>query len=176
MSSFASAVERMDRIQAPVLLWINAALAAFVAIAHGGAVLVNRFGKAPEISDAIPKLYVSTSLALLGLALSVVGLMVPRARTATLRVQAILLLVFALGMVYFAVDLIFSAPPPSEKFAWNPVLFAFVVAYPIYLARRVLLTPNMSASRTWLFAPVWGVLVSALLSAVVIWRVWNAAT
>ena len=176
MGRLLNTLERMDRVKVTTLLWVNAALAVFVALAHGGAIFIYHLGKAPEIADQIPNLYVSASTAIIGVLLSLLGLTVLASRTILLKIQTVLLLILALGMVYFAIDVIAAGPMTNVKFSWNPVLFAFVVAYPVYLARRTLLPVRSNSPAAFLFTPVWAAAGSVLLSALVLWRVWSAAT
>jgi len=176
MNRLLNVLERMDRVKVTILLWVNAALAAFVALAHGGAIFVYHLGKVPEIAEQLPNLYVSASTAIIGMMLSLLGLTVLASRTIVLKIQTVLLLILALGMVYFAIDVIAAGPAPNVKFSWNPVLFAFVVAYPVYLARRTLMPVRSSSPTAFLLAPVWAAAGSGLLSALVLWRVWSAAT
>ena len=176
MSAIANALERLDRTKASTLLWINGAVAAFVVLAHGGAILINRLGKSPAIADQIPTLYLSVSAATFGLLLSLIGLIVSGSRTTVLKVQTLLLLALAVGMIYFAIDVIAFGPAPNINFSWNPLLFAFVIAYPTYMAQRTLIQLSDSNSESWRFAPVWAAAGSFVVSALVIWRAWNAAT
>jgi hypothetical protein len=176
MSAIANAIERLDRVKDPTLLWVNGAVAAFVLLAHGGAIVLDRLGKAPAIADQVPYLYASASLAIVGLLMSIGGLVVSGSRATVLKVQTLLLFVLALCGLYFAFDAIVFGPAPNIHFSWNPLLFAFLLAYPIYMARRTLIAHSKRDLASWQFAPVWAVACSFLISALVIWRAWNAQT
>lgn len=176
MKHIASAIDRIDNVKLPVLLWINAALSAFVALAHGGALLMYHLGKAPELSDQAPTLYTSLPAAVFCLLLSFFGLALASVRLWVLKIQAGLLLVLAVGLIYFALDVVAFGIAPHTNFTWNPVLFAFVVAYPVYLARRVFVMPGAQSPVIPLFAPLWVAAGSMVISILVLWRVWGAAT
>jgi hypothetical protein len=168
--------DRLDRVNPVVLLWINAAIASLVALAHGGALLLVRLGKAPEIADEIYTAYLSVPVALLALLISIIALVKPENRVWVLRVHAVLLVALAIGMIYFAVDVVVRGVPPTTNFSWNPVLFAFLLAYPVYLAVRVFAPDGLRQSFGLRFAPAWAIAVSIVLSVLVFWRVFGSAT
>lgn len=176
MSPIANAIDRLDRVEVGTLLWINGAVAAFVVLAHGGALVVDRLGESPKIAGQLPLLYLSAALGLVGLLLSLLGLAVVASRTAVVKAQTLLLLALAAGMVGFAFHIIAFGPAPDTNFSWNPLLFAFVIAYPAYMIRRTFMPLNERRSAAWRFAPVWAVAGSFVVSALVIWRVWSAGT
>jgi hypothetical protein len=168
--------DRLDRINPLVLLWINAAIASLVALAHGGALLLVRLGKAAEFADEIYTAYLSVPTALFALLISIVAIVKPQNRVWVLRVHTVLLTALAIGMIYFAVDVVVRGVPPTTKFSWNPVLFAFLLAYPVYLAIRMFAPDGVRQSSGLRFAPAWAIAVSAVLSVLVFWRVFASAT
>ena len=118
-----------DAIPPRRLVWINLFVAGFVLVAHGGAAIV---GKTIPLA-----LYVTIPASVLLLSLSIYALLFPERQQHVLRLQSGLLMAGWAGMLFFSVDIAFNGVSFDDKrFSWNPILFALVCAYPIYLARR----------------------------------------
>ena len=139
-------VDALDRISPRWLLAINALISLFVLVAHGGWLLLVRAGKGAATQSDIGLVYVTIPLAAIGLVLALVGFGSVTARIWVLRAQALLLLLLVLFMLQFAWRVVQGGALEGGRFAWNPILFAFLCAYPVYLARRTLF-PSAAASQ-----------------------------
>jgi len=165
-------MRKLNRLSDRGLLWIHAAIGFFVALAHGGFLLLARAGKAPL--DEAKFTYITIPIALIVLASAIVAILRLSLRANVLKFHAVVLGLAWLGAMYFSVQVAVVGIPPGVNFVWNPVFFAFVAAYPIYLVQRAF--PALSAHEWAVVAPVWAVAASVVLSAVVMWRIANVAT
>jgi hypothetical protein len=166
--NFAGALDRLDSIGLSRLLVPNGILAIFVLLAHGGWLLLARAGKAPAGPlDWVP--YLSVPIAAVFVVLSVVAAIWPGTRTRVLKLQTFGLACLAAFLLLFALD-IMSAGPRTERFAWNPVLFAFLLAYPVYLIRRVFVAPSALKQPFLRYAHVIASVFALVVSAAVMWR------
>ena len=160
-------VDALDRISPRWLLAINALISLFVLVAHSGWLLLVRAGKGAGTQSDISLVYLTIPLAAVGLVLALVGFALPATRVWVLRAQALLLLFLAMFILQFAWRVVEGGAPEGGRFAWDPILFAFLCAYPVYLARRTLF-PSAAASQivprySHLFAFAASFIVSALV-------------
>jgi len=170
MNRFSAAVAKWDNVSFTVLLWINAAIAALALLANGSVILMHYLSKAPELADHVSNSYVPTFAGLFGLLLSLLGLLVPSARAMALKAQTGLLLSLAAGALYFAYDVIVYGVALGKSFHWDPVMFAFVLAYPVYVARRTLLPQSALQIPFIRYAHVLAIAASIVISAGILWR------
>ena len=120
----------------------------------------------PEASIA----YLSIPLAALALLLAAAGVALPSMREWALRAQAVFFLLLLIYLLQFAWSVIVNAAPVDGRYAWNPVLFAFVVAYPVYLARRVLFPTAAATQVVARYSHLIALFVSVVISALVLYR------
>ena len=156
------------------LLWINIALGTFVLLAHGGFILLVRAGKAPQYADDLGMAYVTSAIALLIVATAIAALFKAPLRMPILKVQSVILVIAAIAMILYGATVALAGIPPGKNFVWNPVLFAFVVAYPIFLVQRAF--ARAAPSPVALQAPLWAAAISVVISAVIMWRISSVAT
>jgi hypothetical protein len=164
-------MDRLDRISPTAFLWVNALLCLFVLLAHGGALLLVRAGKSPEMADQVAIAYFTLPAALVSLGFALTALFRTEALGFTLKIHSIVLLGLAVYMAYFGVNLAIKGIPADVRFAWNPLLFAFVVGYPVLLLQRAFPNHRLTAFR---YAPLIAVGISVLISVAVYWRAWAA--
>jgi hypothetical protein len=178
MAWVARVVERLDQIKPAWLLLPNGFIALSVLLAHGGALLLVRLGKIPgrDFGGALDSAYFPVPVAAAFFVATLLAWAWPPSRTWVLRLQAVALICLAIDVLYFAVDVVTNGLAPSQNFTWNPVLFAFVLAYPLYLARRTLLPPVSLQNLVLRYAHVWAVIVSIPISLLIFWRMNGAAT
>ena len=138
-------VDALDRISPRWLLAINALISLFVLVAHSSWFFLVHAGKGAATQSDVGLVYLTIPLAAFGLVLALVGFALPATRVWVLRAQALLLLFLVLFMLQFAWRVVEGGPPEGSRFAWDPILFAFLCAYPVYLARRTLF-PSAAAS------------------------------
>jgi hypothetical protein len=131
-----------------LLLWpstrflaINGVLAAFVLVAHGGALLVSAQRGHPDAEDIRRLAQLSVPLSALVLAGSIVAWLRPSAGAIVLRAQAIAGLLLALYLALWAVQLLLASELPPH-FVWTP---GFLTAIVYYVA--VLFTAHLAGAR-----------------------------
>jgi len=168
-------VDRLDRVSLSALLFANGLLCLFVLLAHGGALLLVRSGKPNVFGAAFELVYLSIPVACVSILLALLAWLAPRTREVVLRVHTFVLGCLAALAVWFAVDVIATGVPRTAEFVWNPLFFAFLVGYPVYLVRRSLVSPAVLERPPFRYAHVIAVAVSLLLSALVYWRIYEAA-
>lgn len=168
-------VERLDRVNWNVLLIANALLSLFVLLAHGGALLLVRFGKSNDFGPAFDLVFVTIPVACASLLLALVAWLLPPTREVVLKVHTFALGCLAAFAAWYAIDVIATGIPTDTDFGWDPALFAFIVGYPVYLARRTLLPATVLERPVFRYAHIFAVAVSLVLSALVVWRIYQAA-
>ena len=165
-------IDWLDQIKPEWLLLPNGLLALFVLVAHTGWLILTRSGPASAEAANIagPWPYLTIPLAALFVGLSIYGWFRPASRTTVLKWQTIALGSLGAFALFLAIDVIADGPPRGVSFVWNPLFFAFVVAYPVFLARRTLV-PQSALSRPMLrYAHIIAAILALLLSGAVYWR------
>jgi hypothetical protein len=176
MSRILDAMSKMNRIGAVPLLWVNAAIAFFVASTHAAFLALVRAGKGPPgMSDDVWFTYITIPIALVVLVAAILALARSRMRASILKLQSISLLLGAVGLAYFGVRVAIVGVPSGVTFVWNPVLFALALAYPVYLVQRSFSSEGAASNKLALQAPLWALGASVLISAAVMWRVASVA-
>jgi hypothetical protein len=162
-------IDRLDAIDLRWLLLLNAALALFFLVAHGGALLASQTNKSRDFAPLEPYLYVSVFLSATAFASALVGWLREGRRLVVLRLHAILLLVAAAVALWISLSWI-ATGVPGGAFTWNPVFFSFLVGYPMYIGRRVLLPATSLRIPVVKYLHVFAVAASFVISAGVSWR------
>jgi hypothetical protein len=91
----------------------------------------------------------------------------------TLRIHAVALSCLALGWFMWAITLA-AGELPQEGLVWNPVLFAFLCAYPVYLIRRTYLADVLTTSMSARYAHVVVATASLMLSSIILFKLISA--
>jgi|LNFM01.2.fsa_nt_gb hypothetical protein len=131
-----------------LLLWpssrflaINGVLAAFVLVAHGGALLVSAQQAHPDAEEIRRLAQLSVPLSALVISGSLLAWLRPSVKAIVLRVQAIAGLLLALYLALWAVQLLLGSELPPH-FVWTP---GFLTAIVYYVA--VLFTAHLAGAR-----------------------------
>ena len=156
-------IDGWDLIPLRRFLWINLIVCALVAVSHVGATLISK--------DFPRVVYVTVPVSVVLLSLSIFALVSRERDQPILKFQSVVIMIGWIAALVLSVDLALNGLPSDVKrFSWNPILFALVCAYPVYLMRRVFFikkTPPL-----WLkYAPIVAILVSALISGLVFWQI-----
>lgn len=166
-------LERLDQWKPTTMLKINMGISAFILIAHiGGA-----FAYLAETEEPKPGIFsllgTDDLIASLLLITAIIALVKTDILWSTLRIHTIALLVLTVTWIYWGITLAFGNIPEGN-FVWNPILFAFLCAYPVYLLRRTFLASNLSKSWVTNYAHVLIAGGSLVLSGIIIYRVTQA--
>lgn len=161
-------VDRLDRIEPRSLLLHNAGLALLFLIGEVSALWAIRAGTYDAPVGDEPYIYFGIALLVVALASALVAWFWQPWRTIVLKSHAALLLVGAVYTLWFSLSLVVKGIP-GGTIAWNPLFFAYVVAYPVYLARRVFFLSN-APTPIVRYGHVLLAALALVISAGVFWR------
>ena len=166
-------IDWLDRMSLGWLLLLNGVLAAFTILANGGWLLLATSGKVPaaDVAAAGSAPYVLVLIASLVLVSSLVGWFWPTARTGVLKAQTLGVGSLAAYVVLIASEVVVGGGSLGTKFVWDPVLFAFLVAYAVYLARRTLVPAPALRRPVIRYAHIYAALIALAVGVLVLWRV-----
>jgi len=164
-----SLLAKADAWSPRVLLWINLALAGFVSVAHGGALLVARANSSADVPDIESLATVSLPLAALVFVSGVLGLAVQRLRHAILGLHGAVFLFAAIEQFVWGIELLVRGIP-SGNFSWSVGLFTATVAYAVYLFSRYTVPAKLSAMPAIFYSPAFALVAAAVVDIGVIVR------
>lgn len=162
-------VARLDQWRPSTLLWLSAAIALLMLIAHVGAAVVQVSQTGGTHADVISFLGVDDLAAVAILVTAVIGLLSTDLRWTALRMQTLVLLALAANWIYWAVSLAVGELTDGG-FVWNPLLFAFGCAYPVYLLRRAFLANSLSSSWALNYAHVLTAIACLVMSGPIVYK------
>ncbi len=139
------AVRKIDEMPDFVPLIINMAIAAFVGLAHGGALVVALVKDPANLDDLLPLVSVTLPSAAFIALSSIIALIWSRTRGVLLTVHTLLLCAGAAAIFLWAASLLVHGIPEGN-FAWSPGLMSLMCAYPVFLLRRTLLSRMIDRS------------------------------
>ena len=162
-------VETIDGWSLQALVRVNCFIAAFVAIANGGFLMVSQ---TQEPSFPVTVRLEAGALFVGGLICLLVGLKrFPRLGKATpAHVQGALLLLFACVVLLDGIQVVLRGPPTDVRYTWNAPLVVAFIGYAVYFWRRSFLAPAQMQSPVFRFAHLWAAGAAAVLSALVLGR------
>ena len=164
-------IEKLDKAKPKRLIKINMFIAAFVCLAHGPVLVLPFVAEIEGFQTAPLFVFFSVPLALSALIYAIFALKNPVREGNVLKYHTILLLLmFGLMCMYSVSILINGIPNEGVRFVWNPVLFAFLFAYPVYLARLVFKKNDINKKTYIKYAHVYAILISISISAFIMGR------
>ena len=162
-------LDRAYRMAQARIAWVNVGLAAFVALAHGGALMVAR-------SQASPDLGVIGSLAKISLPLSAVVIVSAIAAVAhrqllprVLSLHAVVLALSAIWLLADAVDMLLFGIPDGN-FVWSVGLFSAWITYATVLVLRFLVARTPEALDRLYYVPAYALLAAMSIDIGVLLR------
>ena len=170
MSWLSSLLDRVDSLPERALLLIDLCIGLFALVAHGGALILVRLGKAPMFEQYAVWLLVSVVGFGCVVVSSTLAFFWERGRRPILAAHAVVLLGLAVALVGWAVGLVLNGIPTEVNFSWSPGLFTALVFYGVYLFRRLFLLGYVSASPLARHCHVAAALVAAALELGVLVR------
>ncbi len=168
MKWISEKVEGLDQANPRTLLKINIFLSLFVALAHGLPLLLIKHSELPA---GFGIGYFTAPAALIAALAGLVAHFRPALQQPVLKVHTAFLLLMGAYLLYFGISTLVVGIPEGTKFSWNPIFFAFVLAYPVYLARRFLIPDTAPQSIAVRYAHVSVFLGSFPISAAIIAKV-----
>ena len=136
---------RLDRASPTRLRTINLLISLFVLVPH---ILAYFLAKPGEIEGGVrfwTAMAALDVLAVIVLVSCLVTFWKPENIQRVLRLQSILLSVMAAGLFVWGVEIAIQGIPEGN-FAFNPILYVFLCAYPVYLLRRFAYSERLSES------------------------------
>jgi len=166
-------VARWDQWKVANLLKVNLAIAFLILLSHIGGALVY-ISKSEEPKPSILSFASWDDLVAVLLLISAIAALVnAQLQSRVLRIHAIVLSLFALGWIYWGFALAIGGLPQATNFVWNPIFFAFLCAWPVYLLRRTFLADRLSSSFALNYSHVLVAGGTLLLSAAIMYRMAN---
>ena len=168
-----SLIARWDQWKPTSMLKINLGISAFILVGHiGGA-----FAFIAEAAEPKPTFWsflgVDDAVAIVVLVSAVAALAKSEFQWQALRIHAIVLSCLAVGWLVWAFTLAVGKLPHGN-FVWNPILFAFLCAYPVYLIRRTYLADALVTSAWARYAHVLVAAASMIPSGIIIYKAMSA--
>lgn len=152
-----------------LVLWINAGLAAFVALAHGGALMLSRMQPQPQGMDVKRVASVSLPLAALVLVTALLALGLRRIRPQVLALHGVIFLFAAAVQVVWGGSLLINGIPEGN-FSWSVGIFTAIATYAVFVHTRFAIPARMRSAPVIFYAPVIALVVAALIDIGVIIR------
>lgn len=136
---------RLDRIAPAKLRTTNLLFSLFVLMSH---FLAYFLAKPGEIEGGVRFWAAMAALDVMAVVVLVSCLLTfwkPEMIQRVLRLQSILLSIMAVGFFVWGVEIAYKGLPEGN-FAFNPLLYIFLCAYPVYLLRRFVYSERLSES------------------------------
>lgn len=176
MNRLENWVDQLDHVQPRKLLWINFSIGTFVLLAHGPLLVLPYIAEIKGFEVAPAGTFVSVPLALALIVTAVVALRRVSFITPAIKFHTIILMLCFTATIYYSSVVIIYGIPTGVGFTWNPILYAFLCAYPIYLFRLVFMRDRLHEN-IWLKCSHIAVAVLSLpVSGVIMWNIWNSGT
>jgi hypothetical protein len=167
--SLRAVLGKVDRIPESVLLWINVALAGFVALAHGGALAITYLQSVPEAGDIRQIASISLPIAAVVILTGVAALVRANYRRAALAIHGVLLGVSAIAILLWALSLV-AGGIPYANFAWSPGLMTAWVCYSVFVASRYSVPGRLRTRDSAFYAPLFTLVIAASVDVGVLMR------
>ena len=156
--------ESLDQVNPATLLKINIFLGFFIALAHGLPLLLLEKNKIPT---SLLIGYFTAPVALLAALFGIAALFKPSWVQSVLKAHTVFLLIMAAYMLNCSINIIVAGIPIGTSFSWNPLFFAFILAYPVYLTRRFIFTQKAMQLFAIKYSHVIVFMCSLLISAAI---------
>lgn len=171
----AYVVDRLDEFDTSWLLGANTALALLLLAAYGGGLLLTHLSGGLS-GNLVPSPFPPALAAMVALAFTGVASFLPAARSVALKAHGLLFTGIAAYLIYCSVIVIVDGVPMNARLSWDPLLFTVLAAYSVYLARRLFLPAEALRNALLKYSHAVVLVLSALISALVLWRVYAGAT
>ena len=149
---------KFDAISERVLLWVNVGLAAFVGMAHGGALAITYLKPTPEADQIRQLASISLPISALVIITAVVALIRVDYRRSTLAVHGVALALSSVALLVWALILLIRGLPEGN-FTWTPGLMSIWVCYSAFVASRYSVPFAMRHRPALFYAPLGAIVV-----------------
>jgi len=144
---------RFETMSRRVYLTVNALIACFVTLAHGGALAISLSKPTPHADEIRQLSMISLPLAILVLASAVAAFIRPGLVPGVLRMHGAVIAVSAIALLLWAVTVLVGEPP-SERFIWTTGLLTAWVVYSVFVLTRHTLSQSTRKNYAVYYSPI----------------------
>lgn len=144
---------RFEAMSNRVFLLVNALLACFVALSHGGALLLSLSKPTTHAKEIQQLSMISLPLAALVLASALGALLRPGLAHSVLRTHGAVFAVSAAGLLTWAVAILFGLLP-AERFIWITGFLTAWVVYSVFAVTRHTLPQSVRRNYAVYYSPI----------------------
>ena len=155
-------MERAYRLPAKIVLLVNLAIAVFIALSHGGALLIARTQQLPGFEFVQSVARMSLPAAAFLILSSLTALAVPAWRARVLWLHGIVLFAAGLAMLFWGCTVLFNGMHFPNS-AWSPGFFSALVGYAAFVFCAFTLPPLWRARPFWFHLPTCMLLVAMVV-------------
>lgn len=160
---------KADSIPEKIFLWVDAGVACFVALAHGGA-LASTYAKPTPDAEGIRQLALfSLPLATVVIVTAAAALIRVEFRRQILSVHGFILAGSAVALLLWALGILFNGIPEGN-FSWSVGFLTVWVGYSVFVLCRFSLPRPIRTHLAVLYAPVMALVVAAMVDVGVLAR------
>jgi hypothetical protein len=160
---------KADSIPENVLLWINAGMACFVALAHGGALAITYAKPTSNAEDIRELALFSLPLAAVVIVTAAIALFRLRIRRQVLGIHGFIVAGSAAALLLWAFGILLKGIPEGN-FSWSVGLLTAWVGYSVFVLCRFSLPLRLRTHTAILYAPLMALVVAAVVDVGVLVR------
>ncbi len=146
-------LEKAYAIPGRNLVWVNIALAGFVALAHGGALALTYATPTPDASEIRQLAFISLPIVAVVLITAAIALISAQLRPKVLALHGILLAAGVGFLLLWALGVLFKGIPEG-RFSWSVGFLSASACYAAVLFYRFSIPLHLRSSRGTYYAPV----------------------
>ncbi len=150
---------RLDSISERKLLWVNVALAFFVALSHGGALAVSSSAPTAQANEIRQLAMVSLPMAAFVILAAATAIWRPHLTRAVLGMHGAVLFVSAAALLLWALSILIGGLP-SGQFVWTTGLLTAWVGYAVFVMSRYTIAARLRGLPAVFFSPVLAVVLA----------------
>ena len=163
-------LDRVYSIPERKLIWVNIALAGFVALAHGGALAATYAKPTPDASEIRQLAFISLPIASLVIVTAVAALIYAQLRPRVLALHGIILAVGESILLFWALGVLLNGIPDG-KFSWAVGFLTVSVCYVAALFCRFSIPSHLRSSWDIYYAPLFALICAVPVDVGVFLRV-----
>ncbi|MDQ1316064.1 MAG: hypothetical protein QG662_2173 [Pseudomonadota bacterium] len=163
-------LNKIDSISERTLLWINVGISCFVALAHGGALVITYTKPTPDAEGIRQMAMFSLPVAAVIIITAAAAMIRPELRRKVLGVHGFFLACSAAALLLWASSLLVNEMPEGN-FRWSIGMLSVWVAYSVFVLCRFSLPPRLRTHPAAFYAPVIALSIAATVDVGVFLRV-----
>lgn len=163
-------LDKVYSISERKLVWVNIALAGFVALAHGGALAVTYAKPTPDASEIRQLAFISLPIAAIVILAAAAALIYAQLRPRVLALHGIILAAGASFLLLWALGVLLNGVPEG-RFSWSLGFLTVLVFYAAVLFCRFSIPSHLRSSWGIYYAPIFALICAAPVDVGVFLRV-----